>query len=144
MAMQFTGSDVALRRDATTGRYDLVLSSSGVNKGNPVTDSTRTHAVLTTLVSMKRGSRPGSRTPEGGYYPDTSGTRGTLIWTVSQDRLATPSQLQAYAEDGGQQLINLKYIATFTASASRRAPGKFAVTAVWTLPNGTSPPPVSL
>lgn len=144
MAMQFTGSDVSLARNQVTGRYDLVLSTSGVNKGNPVLDSTRTHAVLTTLVSMKRGSRPGARSPEGGYYWDASGRRGTLLWTISQDRLATPSQLQAYAEDGGQQLVDLKFIATFKASANRRAPGKFAVTATWTLPNGNSPPPVSL
>lgn len=144
MAMQFTGSDVALQRNATNGRYDLVLQQSGPGRGNPVLDTTRTHAVLTTLVSMKRGTRPGARTPEGGYYWDTSGRRGTLLWTISQDRLATPSQLQAYAEDGGQQLVDLKFIATFKAAASRRAPGKFAVTATWTLPNGNSPPPVSL
>lgn len=146
MALQFTGNDVALVRNATNGKFDWQVSSSGPNKGNFVLDNTRTHAVLTTLVSWKRGTRPGrnSQTPEGGYYWDTSGRRGTLIWTISQDKIATPSQLKAYAEDGGQQLLDLKYIASFTASATRRAPGKLSVTATWTLPSGNQPPSVTL
>ena len=146
MAMDFSqGSDVALRRNDSNGRFDLILQTGGRAKGNPLLDSTRTHAVLTTLVSWKRGTRPGkSQTPEGGYYWDTSGRRGTLIWTISQDKIATPSQLKAYAEDGGQQLLDLKYIASFTASANRRAPGKLSVTCTWTLPSGNQPPSVTL
>lgn len=145
MALQFNGPDVALVRQDRSGKWDLDISTSGPNNGNPRTDSSRTHAVLTTLLSWKRGKRPGPSSPEeGGYYYDATGRRGTLLWTVTQDRLATPSQLQAYAEDGGQQLINLHYLASFKASASRRARGKLVVTVQWTLPSGTAPPPVSL
>lgn len=144
MALQFTGRDVALVRDDATGKFDLSFSSSGPNKGNPVLDNTATHAVLTTLLSMKRGRRPGSQNAEGGYYWDGSGRRGSLLWTVSQDRLATPSQLRAYAEDGGQQLVDLRYLASFEATAARRAPGKFALSVLWRLPSGTTPFSVTL
>ncbi len=143
MALQFTGNDVALVRNAANGKFDLQFSASGVNTGNPVLDSTRTHAVLTTLISWQRGTRPGAQQPEGGYYWDATGQRGSLLWTVAQDRLATPSQLVAYAEDAGQQLLNLAYISGFSASAQRRAPGKFQLSVQWTLPSGNQPPPVT-
>lgn len=143
MALQFTGRDVALQRTAS-GKFDLVFSKSGPNKGNPVLDNTCTHAVLTTLLSKKRGIRPGSQSAEGGYYWDTTGQRGTLLWTVNQDRLATPSQLKAYAEDGGQQIVDLRYLASFEASAQKRGPGNFLLTCKWFLPSGTTPISVSL
>lgn len=140
MALQFQGRDVALSRNAANGKFDLVFSSSGPNKGNPVLDDTRTHAVLTTLVSWKRGTRPGSQVQEGGYYYDPANRRGTLLWSVTQDRMATPSQLKAYAEDGGQQLLDVKQIAGFSASAQRVKPGVFRVTVSWTTPSGLRMP----
>ncbi|MFO0578705.1 MAG: hypothetical protein U1A78_32280 [Polyangia bacterium] len=144
MALQFTGRDVALQRNEATGKFDLQFSTEGPNVGNPVLDSTCTHAVLTTLLSKKRGTRPGSPLQEGGYYFDTTGRRGTLLWTVNQDRLATPSQLKAYAEDGAQQLVDLRYIASFDASARKRGPGNFLLTCRWFLPSSTTPLSVSL
>lgn len=144
MALQFTGRDVALVRNDATGRFDLSFSSSGPNKGNPILDDTRTHAVLTTLLSWKRGTRPGAKTPEGGYLWDVAGRRGTLLWTVLQDRLATTSQLQAFAEDGGQQLLDLKQIGSFSARAFRIAPGRFRLDVAWSTPSGTPVTPLSL
>jgi phage gp46-like protein len=144
VALQFTGSDVALVRDEATGRYDLAFSTSGPNKGNPILTSDGTHAVLTTLLSKKRGVRGGSPNAEGGYFGDPSGRRGTLIWTISQDKLATPSQLKAYAEDGGQQLLDRKMIGSFTASAVRVAPGKFRLNVTWTTPSGSKVPTLSV
>ena len=131
-------------RDAVSGKFDLQFSTQGPNRGNPVLDNTCTHAVLTTLLSKKRGARLGSQAQEGGYYWDSGGQRGTLLWTVNQDRLATPSQLKAYAEDGGQQLVDLRYIASFEASAAKRGPGNFILTCRWFLPSGTTPISVSL
>lgn len=139
-----TGRDVALVRNDDTGTFDLSFSQSGPNRGNPVLDDSRAHAVLTTLLSWKRGRRPGAAAAEGGYYFDTAGRRGTLLWTVSQDRMATPSQLQTYAEDGGQQLLDLGQVGSFTARAVRLAPGRFRVDVSWTLPGGASVPPLSL
>lgn len=143
MALQHTGSDVALVRDESTGKFDLSFSTSGPNAGNPVLDETQTHAVLSTLLSWRRGTRPGSQTPEGGYFWDAAGRRGTLLWTVTQDRLATVSQLSAYADDGGQQLLDLRLLASFNAAAARVAPGRFLVTVSWTTPQGIRVQPLS-
>jgi len=143
MALQFTGRDVALTRTAAN-RFDFVFSTSGPNKGNPVLDDTRTHAVLTTLLSWKRGTRPGARVPEGGYYWDTVGRRGTLLWTVSQDRLTTLSQLEAFAQDGGQQLIDAQQIASFTARAQRVGPGRFRLNVTWSNPSGVPQSPLGI
>ncbi len=138
------GRDVALVRREATGRYDLDFSSTGPSRGNPRLDDTRTHAVLTTLMSWKRGTRPGSRSAEGGYYFDPQNRRGTLLWTVSQDRMSTPSQLKAFAEDGMQQLVDAKLIASFTVSARRVRPGQFRLDVTWTNPDGTRVPGLSL
>lgn len=138
------GRDVALVRREATGRYDLDFSSTGPSRGNPRLDDTRTHAVLTTLMSWKRGTRPGSRSAEGGYYFDPQNRRGTLLWTVSQDRMSTPSQLKAFAEDGMQQLVDAKLIASFTSSARRVRPGQLRLDVAWTNPDGTRVPGLSL
>lgn len=144
MALQFTGSDFRLVRQESTGKFDWDISTSGPNKGNPIAESSQAHAVLTTLLSQKRGTRSGSKTPEGGYYGDPSGRRGTLLWTISQDKLATPSQLKLFAEDGGQQLLDLKRIGSFTASATRVGPGKFRLDVAWALPSGVAASPLSI
>jgi hypothetical protein len=75
---QQQGIDIELERNPATGKYDAKLSSSGPNKGNPVFSDTRSHAVLTTLVSRKRGQRPGDQVQSGGYYGDSQNRRGTL------------------------------------------------------------------
>lgn len=137
MAFQQSGVDAALRRNDATGKFDLVLATSGPNIGNPNYDNTRTHAILTTLISRKRGQRPGSQVQGGGYYGDPQNRRGTLLWTVNQDSTTTGSQLEAYAEDGGQQLIELRMVSSFAARAIRKLPGKWRLDCTWFLPDGT-------
>ena len=137
MALQHTGRDIALQRDPLSGKYDLVFSASGPNKGNPVLDDSRTHAVLTNLLSQKRGSRMGSA-PQGGYYYDPTGSRGSLLWTISQDKLSTPSQLRSYGEDVGERLLNRKQIRTYRVSASRIGSGKFRLDFAWSVPGSSS------
>jgi hypothetical protein len=143
MALQFPspsplpGCDVALLRQDDTGKFDLDFSRTGKNKGNSVLDNTRTHAVLTTLISWKRGRRPQSQVEEGGYYLDTTGQRGTLIWTVTQDKMATRSDLIAFADDGGTQLQNLNYLSSFAASAERRSIANYRLNFRWTTPQST-------
>lgn len=133
---QQQGIDIELERNPATGKYDAKVSSSGPNTGNPVFSDSRSHAVLTTLVSRKRGQRPGDQVQAGGYYGDSQNRRGTLLWTVTQDRSATGSQLVAYAEDGGQQLIELRMISSFTAKALNLGPAKWRLECAWTLPDG--------
>lgn len=131
------GADIALVRDPATGKFDAVVETTGGNLGNPQFEDTRAHAVLTTLMSHKRGQRPGDQVQGGGYYGDAQNRRGTLLWTVTQDRTATGSQLVAYAEDGGQQLIELRYLRSFQARATKLAPAKWRLDCLWTLPDGS-------
>lgn len=139
MALTSVGPDIKLKR-LDTGRFDFDMSTSGSNKGNPQLDSSRTHAVMTTLFSRKRGKRAGDPTESGGYYFDTSGRRGTLLWTVLYDRNSTRSQLIAAAEDGMQQLVDEKFITSFPQPEARRiglAPGKWGLSVQWTTPVGS-------
>jgi len=131
------GADIALVRDPATGKFDAVIETTGGNLGNPKFEDTRAHAVLTTLMSHKRGQRPGDQVQGGGYYGDAQNRRGTLLWTVTQDRTATGSQLVAYAEDGGQQLIELRMISSFAAKALNLGPAKWRLDCAWTLPDGS-------
>lgn len=129
------GIDIALKQsDRAPGRWDVDWESSGPNKGNPRFGDERHHAVLTLLLAWKRGRRLGTKIYEGGYYFDTKGTRGTLIWTVQYDLLATASQLKAYAEDAGQQAIARGIIAKLTAEARRLSPGRWRLDVAWVLP----------
>jgi len=138
MSFSQAGVDLLLQRNPATGKFDLVRDVAGPNVGNPRPDDTRVHAVLTTLVSRKRGQRPGVAAQGGGYYGDNQNRRGTLLWTVTQDVRATGSQLQAFAEDGGQQLVELRMLQGFVARPTKLAPGKWRIDCAWSLPNGTT------
>lgn len=131
-----TGTDVALKRAADGKHFDLDLVTAGAQKGNPRLDFTRTHAVVATLNSNKRGRRPGDKTSGGGYFFDETGRRGTLLWTVSQDTSKTRSEMIAAGQDAGQQLTDERYVTAFTADATRRRVGAWALLFTWTLPSG--------
>lgn len=138
MALTSAGSDIALKRVDATGRFNYSMSATGTNKGNPEFSSDKTHACMTTLFSWKRGQSPGDKNPQGGYYWDEIGRRGTLLWTVKYDRLATRSDLVACAQDAGQQLVDDKFIVGFSADAQRVSTGlgRWALKFSWTLPSG--------
>lgn len=139
MAADLSGKDIALKQSTSQqGRFDFDWITSGPGKGNPRMTNDRAHAVGTTLISWKRGTRPGSQTPEGGYYWDVAGRRGTLLWTILYDRQSTRSQLIAAAQDGGQQLVTEKIITSLQAEAQRKSPGKWALGVTYTLPSGTT------
>ena len=132
MALQLKdGLDVKLVRNSSTGKYDLSFSRTGPNKGNPELEFSRTHAVLTSLLRRKRGQRPGTGVAAGGYYFDQQNRRGSLLWTIAQDRLSTPSQMRAYAEDAMQQLVERNIIQSYEVTALRTAPGKLRADVGW-------------
>ena len=56
----------------------------------PVFANTRSHAVLTTLMSRKRGKGRAIRC-KAVATGDPKNRRGTLLWTVTQDRTITGS-----------------------------------------------------
>lgn len=132
MAFTSTGTDMGLVRNPLNGKFDFDWEKVGPNKGNPKFDDTRSHAVLSTMVSHKRDQV----TRQGGYYWDDSNTRGTYLYKVKQDRLSTGGQLQGYAEDGGQQLISLQMISTFSVSPQKIRPGSWALSITWSVPAG--------
>lgn len=129
------GQDVALRRTAL-GKFDLDFIASGPGKGNPKLSNDRTHAVVTTMFSKKRGRRPGSRVQQGGYYFDSAGRRGTLLWSIVLDRGATRSELLGAGQDGGQQLLDDKLITRYNVDATHLATGRWAVQFTWSTPAG--------
>jgi hypothetical protein len=139
MALTSVGPDIALARVATTGKFDFDMSTSGSNKGNPKLDASRTHMVVATLFGRKRGKAPGDKVESGGYYWDLSGRRGTLLWTVTQDRNSTRSQLVSAADDGLRQLVDEKQIVNFPTPDAQRIGlhlGRWGVVAQWSTPSG--------
>lgn len=137
MALTSQGPDVALQRTAG-GKFDWKVSRSGPNKGNPEMSADRTHAVISTVFSWKRGRRPGDKSESGGYYWDESGARGTRLWTVVQDTSSTRSKLLACTEDAKQQLVEGRYITDLQADAQRLGLGlgRWAATIGWRTPQG--------
>ena len=139
MALTSVGPDIGLVRVPTTGRFDFDMSTSGSNKGNPKLDSSRTHMVMTTVYSRKRGRAPGDKVESGGYYFDTSGRRGSKLWTVTQDRFSTRSQLISAAEDGLQQLVDERQIVSFPTPDAQRVGvnlGRWGLLIQWSTPSG--------
>lgn len=140
MALTSQGPDIALKRNPATGRFDFDVSQTGTNKGNPRLTDDRTHAVMTTLFSWKRGARAGDKVESGGYYWDRSGRRGTLLWTVIQDTDATRSQLLSAADDARQQLVDDRLITSLNAEAERAPVSgglrRWSLYVTYTLPTG--------
>ena len=132
MSFSPTGVDIELVRNINTGRFDLDFETSGPNKGNPRFSNSRSHAVLSILVSKKRDPITG----DGGYYFDRTGTRGTFLYKVRYDRLSTGSQLKSYAEDGGQQLISRILITSFSSSPTKKPNGGWNLSVSWSTPTG--------
>lgn len=135
------GVDIALRAaPGAVGRFDFDWDTTG----NPKFDNDRHHAVLTQLVSWRRGRPPGAVVDEGGYFWDEAGLRGSLLWTVKYDTSATGSSLTAYAEDALQVLVQENVIASFRTSATRLRLGQWRLDVTWTLPSGQTVPTLSL
>ncbi len=132
MAFTPSGVDIALKRNPLNGKFTFDWDPQGSNKGNPKFNNSRENSVLIILHSHKRDPEKGT----GGYYFDKTGRRGTFLYKVNQDRLATGGLLQGYSEDGGQQLISKKIIQTFTSTAQRLRPGSWVLFVTWSVPSG--------
>jgi len=122
MALTSTGSDIAIKRNAN-GLYDFDWDTAGPNTGNPKFDDTRANAALSQVMQHARGRADGESIEQGGWYWDKAGTMGSLLWTVKNDRLATGSQLESYAEASLQHLVVARMLAAAAAKA-RRLPSK--------------------
>lgn len=108
MAFTSTGRDIAVTVNANTGKLRRVWDTSGPNKGNPRFDDTAEHAVYISVFSQR-----------GAWWADTTGTFGSLVFTLFNDAKATPQKFVNYAEDGLAPLVTAGRIAEVKAFATR-------------------------
>jgi phage gp46-like protein len=125
--MPTTGPDVHLERIPGTGLFDLAKDTNG----DPERTDSMEHSVLAQLVEH-RGS-PGAP----GWVLDETGTHGSLLYLVTEDRAATPSTIEAY--DALQVLVDegeIRPEPELKVSARRIAPGRFDVQVRWVTTSG--------
>jgi len=122
MPLSQSGSDVALQRNAGTGKYDLVTDATG----NFAFDDTQEHRVLSLLVERR-----------GQWYADLRGTRGSLLYTLrlSVSRRA-PSDAEAYATDALKKAVDEGYIRGVQVAGRQDQPGRIRLAVNYTAPSG--------
>lgn len=100
MPIRTTGTDVALKRNARTGKYDILKAADG----NPQLTESQEHAVLSVLI--ERRASPG----RPGWILDETGTRGSLLYTRGTAVRSTPSDVQADCYQALQLLVDARKI----------------------------------
>lgn len=108
MAFTSPGRDIAVRTNPVTGKLRRVWDTTGPNAGNPRFDDTSAHAVYLSVFCRR-----------GQYWADTTGTFGSLVWSLMSDPKATPAKFVAYAADGLAPLVTAGAIANPQAYATR-------------------------
>lgn len=128
--------DIVPKRNPATGLWDLEKTTGG----NPVADTSQTHAVLTQLLE-RRGS-PGN---PGWVWDSTAGsgtpgTHGSLLYLVAQDTPEARSQFRAYVLDALAPLENEGRITNPTAEVapSTIVRGRIDGVVGWTAADGTA------
>lgn len=121
--MPFTlpGADIAMVRNEGTKRFDFSFENQ---TGNPAYDDTNEHRVLSLLVEWRDR-----------WYAARKG-RGSLLYTVKNDRASTTSQLEAYARDALKKAVDDGWIQNVTAQATRLGLGRFVLRVSWANPAG--------
>ena len=76
--------------------------------GNPRFDDTAEHAVYISVFAQR-----------GAWWADTSGTFGSLVYTLFSDPKATPAKFVSYASDALAPLVTAGTIANPQAFAER-------------------------
>lgn len=122
MSFRPAGTDFALV-ETDDGKVDIVLDLAGPNRGNFRFDNTRAHALFTRIFRHK-----------GAYYFDRTGQGGTNLYTIKDDRLATPSKFQSYVEDGADQVRQSGKIQSYAVKVRRVSPGRYQIDVAWALP----------
>lgn len=108
MAFTSPGRDIAVRTNPATGKLRRQWDKSGPNAGNPRFDDTSAHAVYLSVFCRRAQ-----------YWADTTGTFGSLVYTLFNDPKATPAKFVAYASDGLAPLVTAGLIAAPQAYAER-------------------------
>jgi phage gp46-like protein len=121
--------DVVPQWNAGTSRHDIAWDTAGTNTGNPTVDDRMGHAVLSRLYSHR-----------GKWWADATGRRGSELYTLKHDTIATPGKVVAFVEDALRPLLDAKKIARpadgIFARATRKRPGVFDIVVTYSLPTG--------
>ena len=109
MAFVPGGSDIAVKINPLNRKLRRIWDTTGPNKGNPRFDSTQEHAVYISIFARRNQ-----------YWADTTGTFGSLVYTLLQDLKATPAKFVSYATDGLAPLVIAGKIAANPAIFAER------------------------
>lgn len=121
MSFRPAGRDIAVITTAE-GKLDVVLDSSGPNKGNPRFGNDGAHALITRIFRRK-----------GKYYWDRTGQSGTDLHLIKDDRQSTPSKMQAAVEDGCDQVRQAGKI-TRSLVQVRKIQARYEIGLAWRVP----------
>ena len=117
-------SDVKLVRNEATGRFDLSWDSTGDVE---FTDN-ESHAVLVCLIEWRAK-----------WWADRDGTHGSQLYKVRSLTKGTSSQVEAYAREALQGLVDANRITiTNLVAKSDKNNGRLWLTVDWTTPTGAT------
>lgn len=101
------GRDIALLRNPATGAFDQFDWDS---TNNPTFDDTDSHTVLSYVVETEYWANP---------------QRSSKIEQIRVAKTGADQQLQSAANDALSPAVRARQIRSFTATATRKGPGKF-------------------
>lgn len=121
MSFRPQGPHIAIKA-LPRGGVDFVVDKTGPNKGNPRFDRTAAYPLFSRIFTHR-----------GKDYHDATGLRGTRLYLVRDDRLGTPSRLQAEVEDGARQARAAGHIESATVKVDK--PGQnYEISIEWRVP----------
>lgn len=135
MPIASRGTDVALQRNARTGKWDLIRGADG----NPERTDSQQHRILSLLI--ERRPSPG----QPGWILDDTKARGSLLYTRGTDTRATPSSIQADCYQALERAIDEGWILgpsvadeaqRLVVTATRTAAGRIEVEVNYSTPAG--------
>src|SRR5579872_1136187 len=124
---QLPGADIALTRNPSTGKFDIQWDSTN----NVLFDDTQEHAVISAILEYKAQ-----------YWGDATGTRGSYLYSVKDDRKTSPSRMQGFVLDALQPLLDTGRIlpptgqTQPTVTATRVRPGRIDIAVTYSTPQG--------
>jgi len=120
MPLSDDGSDVALVRNPSNGRFDLDWEGP-----NPVFDDTEAHTVLSLVLEW-----------QGRWWADQTGKRGSRLDTLRNDTRTTQSELVARLEEALAPAVADGRVRDLAVSAERVRPGRYGFHIAWKTAGG--------
>lgn len=126
--MPFTsaGADIAMKRDPASGRFTFDWDATG----NPYYADDNTHRVMSLVIER----RPTPGFP--GWWADSTGERGSVLYAIKNVRRSTPSEVEAAVLDAARKAVDEGWVTDVTAKAHLRPAHRANVEIRWTNPGG--------